>query len=214
MCGICGIVNFTQPGSIDSAVLDRMTRSMQHRGPDDQGLYHDDYVGLGARRLSIIDLPGGHQPIANEAQTHRIIFNGEIYNYRELREHLRHLGHCFQTNSDTEVILHLYEEYGPDCVTYLNGMFAFAIWDQTQRTVFIARDRVGIKPLYYTQIGSNLIVGSELKVVLANPLVNRRINLNDSAVPEPATWAMMIIGFGMSGFALRRRRKRVAGGLA
>jgi len=178
MCGICGIVNFTQPGSIDAAVLDRMTRTMQHRGPDDQGLYHDDYVGLGARRLSIIDLPGGHQPITNEAQTHWIIFNGEIYNYRELRNHLLHLGHHFQTNSDTEVILHLYEEYGPDCVTYLNGMFAFAIWDQTDRRVFIARDRVGIKPLYYAQVGSNLIFGSELKVVLANPLINRRVNLN------------------------------------
>lgn len=178
MCGICGIVNFNQPGSIDVAVLDRMTRSMQHRGPDDQGLYHDQYVGLGARRLSIIDLVTGNQPITNEARTHWIVFNGEIYNYRELREHLLHLGHEFQTTGDTEVILHLYEEYGQNCTTYLNGMFAFAIWDQTQQSVFIARDRVGIKPLYYTQIGSTLIFGSELKVVLTHPMVKRRIDLN------------------------------------
>ena len=194
MCGICGIVSLGAPGSIDANVLLKMVKSMKHRGPDEQGMYSDEYVGLGSRRLSIIDLVGGRQPIANEDQSMWIVFNGEIYNYRELRVYLQKRGHVFRTQTDTEVILHLYEEFGGDCVQHLNGIFAFAIWDIPRQEIVIARDRMGIKPLYYTETSTHLVFGSEMKVVLAHPSVGRDIDLislneylSFEYVPSPRT---------------------------
>ncbi len=178
MCGICGIVGLNSSTPIDKDVLLKMTRSLRHRGPDDQGIYSDKQAGLGSRRLSIIDLEGGRQPIANEDKTLWIVFNGEIYNYRELRTYLQHRGHTFRTYTDTEVILHLYEEFGLDCIQHLNGIFSIAIWDSPRQEIIIARDRLGIKPLYYTEIATNqLVFGSEMKALLANPDVKRDIDL-------------------------------------
>jgi asparagine synthase (glutamine-hydrolysing) len=175
MCGICGKLNFEQDAGLDSALLRAMLGTMQHRGPDDEGIYLTPQVGLGHRRLSIIDLKSGHQPLSNEDGTVWIVFNGEIYNFRELRTSLLSSGHVFRTQSDTEVIVHLYEELGPQCVEKLRGMFAFAIWDQTRRTLFLARDRVGIKPLYYCQTGNSLVFASEIKAILADPAVPRHV---------------------------------------
>jgi asparagine synthase (glutamine-hydrolysing) len=194
MCGICGIVSINPPQQVDRDVLLKMTQVMRHRGPDDQGMYWDEYAGLGSRRLSIIDLAGGRQPISNEDETMWIVFNGEIYNYRELRTYLQKKGHTFRTGTDTEVILHLYEEFSIDCIQHLNGIFAFAIWDSSCQEILIARDRMGIKPLYYTQIANQLIFGSEMKAVLAHPDVEREIDLislneylSYEYVPSPRT---------------------------
>jgi asparagine synthase (glutamine-hydrolysing) len=148
---------------------------MQHRGPDDEGYYLDEYAGLGMRRLSIIDLTTGQQPITNENHSLQIVFNGEIYNYRQLRCELEKRGHVFISQSDTEVIIHAYEEYGDQCVEYLNGMFAFAIWDKRERRLLLARDHLGIKPLYYWTDGTRLVFGSELKAVITHPDVPREI---------------------------------------
>ena len=167
MCGIAGVLKFGQNARVDSSTLRAMCDVMTHRGPDDAGVYIDGRAGIGMRRLSIIDVAGGHQPISNETGTIWIVFNGEIYNHAELRAKLEPLGHRYRTNSDTETIIHLYEEYGRDCVHHLRGMFAFAIWDREQETLFIARDRLGIKPLYYHLSGDALVFGSEIKVVLA-----------------------------------------------
>ena len=194
MCGICGIVAFNTSRLINDDILLRMTQVMEHRGPDDQGTYNDGQVALGSRRLSIIDLVSGRQPIANEDESMWIVFNGEIYNYRELRTYLQKRGHAFRTRTDTEVILHLYEEFGVDCVQHLNGIFAFAIWDIHQKEIFIARDRTGVKPLYYTETANQLIFGSEMKVMLAHPDVERDIDLisldeylSYEYVPSPRT---------------------------
>jgi len=149
MCGIAGIMKFGQGARTDSGAVRRMCAAMTHRGPDDEGVYADGPAAIGMRRLSIIDVAGGHQPISNETGTVWIVFNGEIYNHSELRKGLEQRGHRYRTNSDTETIVHLYEEYGRDCVQHLRGMFAFAIWDREKGTLFIARDRLGIKPLYY-----------------------------------------------------------------
>ena len=153
-----------------------MADTIAHRGPDDDGYYVSGQVGLGFRRLSIIDLRGGHQPISNEDASVWIVFNGEIYNYRELRASLLAKGHVFRTESDTEVIVHLYEEEGEACVKKLRGMFGFAIWDQRERKLFLARDRVGIKPLYYGVTEHSLVFGSEMKAILADREVKREIN--------------------------------------
>ena len=155
--------------SVPLALLKEMASAIIHRGPDDEGFYTSGPVGLGFRRLSIIDLAGGHQPLSNEDKTVWIVFNGEIYNYQELREFLLTKGHTFRTHSDTEVIVHLYEEFGEYCVEKLRGMFGFAIWDGRNNSLFLARDRVGIKPLYYCQTSSALLFGSEIKSILANP---------------------------------------------
>lgn len=194
MCGICGIVDLKSSQSVNQDILLKMTQAMKHRGPDEQGIYQCDSVGLGSRRLSIIDLAGGRQPIANEDESMWIVFNGEIYNYRELRTYLQKKGHAFRTQTDTEVILHLYEEFGLDCVQHLNGIFAFAIWDIPHQELTLARDRMGIKPLYYTQTGDSFIFGSELKVLLAHPEVKREIDLislneylSFEYVPSPRT---------------------------
>jgi asparagine synthase (glutamine-hydrolysing) len=179
MCGIAGFVNTNDapPARERSAVLERMCRVITHRGPDDQGTLVADSIALGMRRLSIIDLAGGHQPISNEDDTISIVFNGEIYNFKELHAELEARGHVFRTHSDTEAIVHAYEEYGAACVERLRGMFAFAIWDARARTLFLARDRVGKKPLYYAEThGGTLVFGSELKSLLEHPEVGREVN--------------------------------------
>lgn len=153
-----------------------MCDAMTHRGPDDAGYYLHECVGLGMRRLSIIDLMTGHQPVQNEDGTIRVVLNGEIYNYRELRSDLERRGHRFYTATDTETLVHLYEEFGEECVTRLRGMFAFALWDERRRTLFLARDRLGIKPLYYTEAGGRLLFASELKALLQVPDVARDLN--------------------------------------
>src|SRR5450631_2993101 len=149
MCGICGKFIFDRDGIVAPQDLRAMASAIQHRGPDDEGYYLEGPVGLGFRRLSIIDLSTGHQPLSNEDGTVWIVFNGEIYNYQELREYLHSKGHRFRTHTDTEVIVHLYEELGEACVERLRGMFGFAIWDERQQQLLLARDRIGIKPLYY-----------------------------------------------------------------
>ncbi len=161
MCGICGIAGFR-----DDDLLDRMTAALAHRGPDDAGYFRSDHVSLGHRRLSIIDVAGGQQPIVNEASDVVVILNGEIYNYRELREQLLERGHRFRTQSDTEVIVHLWEDHGPACLERLIGMFAIALYDKRDRTLFLARDRLGIKPLYTAQLGTRFLFASESKAIL------------------------------------------------
>jgi asparagine synthase (glutamine-hydrolysing) len=158
-------------------LLRQMCTVIKHRGPDDEGIFLDDHIGLGMRRLSIIDLETGHQPIHNEDESIWIVFNGEIYNYRELRQFLEEKNHRFYTSSDTEVLIHLYEELGDDCVTMLNGMFAFAIWDANKKKILLARDRIGIKPLHYVILSNKLIFGSELKSILQDTDVKREVNL-------------------------------------
>jgi len=177
MCGICGYVGIREEG-----LLQQMADSLSHRGPDGSGFFLCDDIGLGHRRLSIIDLEGGQQPIENEDGSLVLIFNGEIYNYQELREGLCERGHRFRTRSDTEVILHLYEELGPGCLQQLHGMFAIALWDKRQRQLFLARDRMGIKPLYYADLGGRFLFASELKAILRYRGFQPTLNL--SAVHE------------------------------
>jgi asparagine synthase (glutamine-hydrolysing) len=176
MCGICGKLEFHPEAKVAPNLVKQMADAIVHRGPDDEGYYVKGQIGLGFRRLSIIDLSGGHQPLANENDTIWIIFNGEIYNYQELRAELISKGHLFRTKSDTEVIVHLFEEYGRDCVQKLRGMFAFAIWDSVKKSLFLARDRVGIKPLYYYLSENFLSFGSEMKAILVDPAVRREID--------------------------------------
>ena len=166
MCGIAGVMKFGQDVRVESSVIRQMCAAMVHRGPDDEGVYTDGRVGIGMRRLSIIDVAGGHQPISNEIGTVWVVFNGEIYNHSDLRQQLEPRGHHYRTNSDTETIVHLYEEYGRDCVQHLRGMFAFAIWDARGRKLLLARDRIGKKPLYYADVNGCLLFGSELKSLL------------------------------------------------
>ncbi|HTS05629.1 MAG TPA: asparagine synthase (glutamine-hydrolyzing), partial [Candidatus Eisenbacteria bacterium] len=175
MCGICGKLNFDRDERIDPDLIQSMMDAIQHRGPDDQGTFLRGQVALGHCRLSIIDLNTGHQPLSNEDGSVWIVFNGEIYNYRELRAFLLSKGHAFRTQTDTEVIVHLYEELGPGCLDKLRGMFAFAIWDERARSLFLARDRVGIKPVYYCQTDHSLVFASEIKAILADPAVERQI---------------------------------------
>ncbi|MFL6622872.1 MAG: asparagine synthase (glutamine-hydrolyzing) [Sulfurifustis sp.] len=175
MCGIAGIVSTgAKPVALEE--LRAMCAAMTHRGPDDEGFYVAAGVGLGMRRLSIIDLDTGRQPLRNEDGSIWVVLNGEIYNYRELRVELERRGHSFYTASDTETIVHLYEEYGTACVEKLRGMFAFALWDARAQTLFVARDRLGIKPLYYTEVGGRFAFASELKVLLQLPEVERKLN--------------------------------------
>jgi len=176
MCGICGIFLFDKIQRVNREVLSDMNRQIAHRGPDDDGFFVDGNVGLAMRRLSIIDIRTGHQPLSNEDGSIWIVFNGEIYNHGELRKDLISRGHRYRTQSDTETIVHLYEEYGKNCVQYLRGMFAFAIWDRTRRSLFIARDRLGIKPLYYRHQGETFLFGSEIKTILNYPHVRPEFN--------------------------------------
>ena len=182
MCGIAGVYEFRDGVRADASVVRRMCDVIAHRGPDDDGIYTDGKVGIGMRRLSIVDLAGGHQPMSGENESLWIVFNGEIYNHRELREKLIARGHAYRTHSDTETIVHLYKEYGKDCVQHLRGMFAFAIWDKKRKTLFIARDRLGIKPLYYRLGENNFLFGSEIKVLLAYP--GARAEFDRSCLPE------------------------------
>jgi len=167
MCGIYGSLALRVGARASIDVLRRMAAVTVHRGPDDEGEYQDDWIALGMRRLSILDLAGGHQPIPNEDGTILVVCNGEIYNYRELSESLQASGHRFRTRSDTEVLVHLYEQYGDDFVTHLNGMFAFALWDTSRRRLLIGRDRLGIKPVYFHDSGAQLVFSSEAKAILA-----------------------------------------------
>lgn len=189
VCGICGVYGFN-----DKQLIKSMTRIMEHRGPDDEGYYSDKNLELGFRRLSIIDLAGGHQPMSNEDGSVWIVFNGEIWNYRELRQELEAKGHRFATNADTESVIHAYEEYGFDCLQRLNGMFAFAIWDANKKQLFLARDRTGKKPLYYWQNEGVFLFASEIKALLAFPAVEPEVNfqaldgyLTFRFVPTPET---------------------------
>ena len=175
MCGICGKMSLDGRGNVNPALISGMLRTIAHRGPDGEGIHVSGAAGLGHRRLAIIDLDTGQQPLSNEDGTVWITFNGEIYNYRELRQELLASGHIFKTQSDTEVIVHLYEERGAACVEKLRGMFAFALWDERNKTLVLARDRVGIKPLYYAQTNHSVVFGSEIKAILADPEVDRRI---------------------------------------
>jgi len=177
MCGISGIVYHDRHRPVILDDLKRMCNTLVHRGPDDEGFFVDQNVGLGMRRLNVIDLATGHQPISNEDGRLWIVFNGEIYNYPELRKELEEKGHRFSTNTDTETIVHAYEEYGEHCVTKLNGMFAFAIWDCRKQKLLLARDRLGIKPLYYFLDNRHLVFGSELKAILEHREVPRAIDL-------------------------------------
>ncbi|HSD51859.1 MAG TPA: asparagine synthase (glutamine-hydrolyzing), partial [Candidatus Methylomirabilis sp.] len=175
MCGIAGKVYFDPVRPVEREVLERMSTVLAHRGPDDAGIYRQGAVGLVHRRLSIIDLsPAGHQPMSNEEGTIWIVFNGEIYNFQELRPPLAARGHRFRSRTDTEVILHLYEEHGVECLRYLRGMFAFAIWDAPRRQLFLARDRLGKKPLCYQQDAQALRFASEAKAILQDPAVEAR----------------------------------------
>ncbi len=176
MCGICGKLNFDPEKAVPSSLVKAMADTIFHRGPDDDGYYLSGQVGLGFRRLSIIDLATGHQPLANEDCSVWVVFNGEIYNFHELREFLLTRGHRFKTQTDTEVIVHLYEEMGEACVEKLRGMFAFAVWDENKRTLLLARDRVGIKPLYYRLGERSLLFASEIKAILADPEVLAEVN--------------------------------------
>lgn len=194
MCGICGIFALNGQPPVNGQVIRRMTSTLQHRGPDDEGIYLAPGIGLGHRRLSIIDINGGHQPICNEDGSVWVLLNGEIYNHAELRQELVRRGHRFSANSDTESIVHLYEELGEGCFARLRGMFAIAIWDKKQRRLFLARDRMGEKPLFYGHAGPYFIFGSELKALLAFSKLPRDIDgqaLSDyfslGYVPAPKT---------------------------
>lgn len=194
MCGITGIVYNDTCRHLEIGLLERMCSVIRHRGPDDMGTWVQGNVGIGMTRLSIIDLESGHQPIHNEDESKWIVFNGEIYNYKELRHDLLKRGHRFYTSSDTEAIIHLYEDYEDECVNYLRGMFSFAVWDNSKMRLFLARDRLGIKPLHYFLNGEKLIFGSEIKSIIQCLDVPREMNppalinyLPYGYVPDPET---------------------------
>lgn len=194
MCGICGVVCFQSDAPVDRAILLQMNAALRHRGPDDEGYYEGSQASFAMRRLSIIDLQTGQQPISNETGEVWAVFNGEIYNFRDVRMALEKRGHIFKTQSDTEVIVHAYEEYGDDCVKHLNGMFAIALWDTRRRRLLLARDRIGIKPLYYWVGLDKLVFGSELKALLFHPDIPREVDhaaidlfLSLEYIPAPRT---------------------------
>src|SRR5437899_2587240 len=182
MCGIVGIVNLDPRESVDEALLKRMRDVLRHRGPDGEGLWTEGPVGLGHRRLAIVDVAGGQQPMPNEDESCWIVYNGEIYNHAALRPGLEARGHRYRTRSDTETILHAYEEDGERCVERLQGMFAFALWDRPRGRLLLARDRLGIKPLYYALTDDELLFASEIKAILAAQ--PGRPALDRAAVPE------------------------------
>ena len=194
MCGIAGKVFSDTGHSVDEKLLRAMCREMEHRGPDDEGYFQQDQVGLCMRRLKVIDLVGGHQPMSNEDESVWIVFNGEIYNYRQLRQDLEKRGHHFRTASDTETIIHLYEEKGTACLQELRGMFSMAIWAREEQSLLLARDRLGIKPLYYACGKGALSFASELGPLLCDPQIDRKVDpqavdeyLNYLFVPHPRT---------------------------
>jgi asparagine synthase (glutamine-hydrolysing) len=176
MCGICAVLKFQGEPDVDRAALARMNQSLVHRGPDEEGMYVSGRVGLAMRRLSIIDVATGHQPATNEDESVWLVYNGEIYNHEHLRTDLINRGHRYQSRSDTETIVHLYEEYGRNCVQHLRGMFAFVLWDTRCKRLFAARDRLGIKPLYYWRDHKKFLFASEIKALLAHPGINAQFN--------------------------------------
>ncbi len=193
MCGICGVMS-VDGAPVEEALVSAMMHVMKHRGPDGSGIHTSGNIALGHRRLSIIDLGGGGQPMSNEDDTIWITFNGEIYNFIELRKELEAFGHLFKTRSDTEVILHAYEQWGRKCVQRFNGMFAFALWDSQRRELFLARDHLGIKPLYYVQVGRCVLFASEIKALLQDLTCPRDVDVEALAelftfryVPSPKT---------------------------
>src|SRR5690349_18434360 len=177
MCGFAGYVDMRKERKIDEGLLVKMTDKLVHRGPDSAGYFVEENIGLGFRRLSIIDLDGGDQPLFNEDKSVVVVCNGEIYNYRELTSELVKKGHTFRTRSDVEVLAHLYEEDGPDFINKLNGQFAFALYDKKQQKLLLARDHFGINPLYYTIVDEVLIFASEIKAILEHPMVKREVDL-------------------------------------
>ncbi len=194
MCGICGVYEYENKHSVSRDLLPEMLAAIRHRGPDDQGTYFCHNLAIGMRRLSIIDLVSGQQPITNEDGRVIVVFNGEIYNYKELRHNLGQRGHIFATASDTEVIVHLYEDLGEECVNELRGMFSFALWDTRQQRLLLARDRLGIKPLYFSNVDGCLVFGSEIKALLQHPQVQARLSLEGLSsflslryIPAPQT---------------------------
>ena len=194
MCGITGLVDLRSERPVNEQLLRGMNGSLVHRGPDGDGFHFEPGVGFGHRRLSIIDLEGGKQPLYNEDHTVVVTFNGEIFNFMEVEKELLARGHVFRTRCDTEVIVHAWEEWGVECLKRFNGMFAFAVWDRNKRTLFIARDRLGVKPLYYTELDGWLVFGSELKAVLQHPGIRREIDpaaveeyFTFGYVPDPKT---------------------------
>jgi asparagine synthase (glutamine-hydrolysing) len=198
MCGIAGILHLSGE-AVDPDIVVRMGAVLAHRGPDDQGVLVDGGIGLAHTRLSIIDIAGGRQPMSIEDGALTIVFNGEIFNYLELREQLCQLGHRFSSRSDTEVILHLYRRYGTDCVQHMNGQWAFAIWDRPRRRLFLSRDRVGVRPLFYTHRGDMFSFASEIKSLFQHPGVPRTLDLEDA---------------GRAANDVRRHRGAAAGSLA
>src|SRR6266436_1399898 len=213
MCGIAGVVSTTRESNITEALVHHMCNQIVYRGPDAEGLYVADGAGLGMRRLSIIDLSGGHQPVFNEDRSSWIVYNGEIYNFLDLRPELESRGHRFRTHCDTEVIIHLYEEMGADCVKQLRGMFALAIYDKTKRKLILARDRLGKKPLHYALHKGNLYFASEIKSILAVAPELAEVNsqalleyLYYGYVPDPITAFAGILPLPSDGFrdVLRR----------
>ena len=193
MCGICGKVYYDQRRPVEPDIVAAMCERIAHRGPDQRGMYVRGAVGLGSTRLSIIDVAGGRMPLSNEDGTIWITYNGEIYNFQQLRQQLERAGHRFATDSDTETIVHLYEEAGDDFVHALNGMFALALWDGRRQRLVLARDHLGIKPLFYAQLDDRLVFGSEIKALLADG-IDRQIDpvalhdyLSLNYVPGPRT---------------------------
>ena len=194
MCGICGQLTFDPAQNVDGELLRRLNFTIRHRGPDSDGYYLKGPVGLAISRLAIIDVAGGRQPISSEDDSVVVVFNGEIYNFRELRAELQKFGHRFKTQSDTEVIVHGYEQWGDNVLHRLNGMFAVALWDEPKHRLLLARDRMGKKPLYWHQSKKGLLWGSEAKAILAAPWVERRVNplalhhyLTLQYIPDPLT---------------------------
>lgn len=190
MCGIAGIFSFQPNEPVAATQIKKMTDAIRHRGPDDEGIYITQQIGLGHRRLSIIDLsPDGHQPMAGPDGSTQIIYNGELYNYLELRAELKKKGHHFKSQSDTEVILHAYQEYGPECLAHFNGMFALALWDEKLRRLFLARDRFGIKPLYFYRAPQQLLFASEIKALLT--ILESRPQPNQKLIYDFLTTGML-----------------------
>lgn len=217
MCGICGIIDYGYTNYVNEDVLRRMCKSMKHRGPDDEGIYINKSasVGLGHRRLKIIDLSqAGHQPMTNEDRTVWIVFNGEIYNYKNLQDELRSKGHVFRSHTDTEIAIHLYEEYGEDCLKYMRGMFAFALWDEKNQLLFAARDRVGKKPLLYHNNKGKFCFASEFESLLSSSLINKEIDfqsvhyyLTFGYIPAPLTIYKNVFKLPPAHFLLLRNGK-------
>jgi len=208
MCGICGKIRF-DGGDVDASLIESMCGQLAHRGPDDSNLHVAGGVGLGQRRLSVIDLR--HEaapPLANEDKTVWVVSNGEVYNFRELRSRLQAKGHKFRTAGDTEVIAHLYEEHGTDCLSHMRGMFAFALWDERKKTLFAARDRLGQKPFFYARAGASLVFGSEIRAVTCDPEL--AVEPNYGAIDLYLTY--QYVPTPLLGSAAARKDRRRAGG--